>query len=165
LAGQRILLDWPLDRACDIGASQCPVFAAAYGQTQPLSANTHHTGLIGNPIRQNPIQLNDVICRLNPSNRQLVIRIRELTSEPIRAYPYYFQPTCPLTPLRNIVMSKMNHHRPRFRSLSKTYESIDGSDVPTEFRNTPRFRKSKAELRMEAEEALRRFALQGRSSK
>jgi hypothetical protein len=62
-------------------------------------------------------------------------------------------------------MSKMNHHRPRFRNSSKTYESIDGSDVPAEFRNTPRLRKSKAELRIEAEEAVRKFHLQGRSSK
>jgi len=60
-------------------------------------------------------------------------------------------------------MGKINHHRPRFRNPSKAYESIDGSDVPAEFRNTPRFRKSKAELRIEAEEAMRRFALQNDS--
>jgi hypothetical protein len=53
----------------------------------------------------------------------------------------------------------MNYNRPSFRDSSRAYESIDGSDLPREFWGTPRFsrRRSKAELRHEADEAFREF--------
>lgn len=121
--------------------------------------SSHRADRKDTPTESNPAnQLRDLICRVNPSNREIVIRIREFTSEPIRAYPYCFQHTCPrranrAREIRNIIMSKMNHNRPRFRNPDKAYESIDGSDIPAEFRNSPQLSKSKAELRVEAEEA------------
>jgi hypothetical protein len=56
-------------------------------------------------------------------------------------------------------MGKMNHHRPSFRNPGKSYESIDGSDLPREFWGSGPFRKgpSKAALRREADEAFRQF--------
>jgi hypothetical protein len=64
-------------------------------------------------------------------------------------------------------MSKMNYNRPSFRDPSRVYESIDGSDIPEEFRRgTRRYAKwkSKAELRREADEAWREFNLKKRNA-
>jgi hypothetical protein len=56
-------------------------------------------------------------------------------------------------------VKKLNYNRPSFRSPGKTYESIDGSDLPREFWGSRPFRKgpSKTELRREADEAFRQF--------
>jgi hypothetical protein len=54
-------------------------------------------------------------------------------------------------------MSARNWDRPSFKTRGRTTESISGSDVPAEFRTTPRLPRPKAALRREAEKALRDF--------
>ena len=53
-------------------------------------------------------------------------------------------------------MGGRNWDRPSFRTRGRLTESISGADVPAEFRNMPQsLPKSKAELRSEAEAAIR----------
>jgi hypothetical protein len=55
-------------------------------------------------------------------------------------------------------MGRRDFNRPTFRTRGRQTESISGSDVPSEFRTTPRMPRPKADQRREAEKALREFA-------
>jgi hypothetical protein len=44
-----------------------------------------------------------------------------------------------------------------FKTRGRTTESITGSDIPAEFRSPPRPRQPKAELRSDAEQAVKEF--------
>jgi hypothetical protein len=54
-------------------------------------------------------------------------------------------------------MGRRDFNRPTFRTRGRSTESITGSDVPSEFRATPRLPIPKADQRREAERALRDF--------
>ncbi len=54
-------------------------------------------------------------------------------------------------------MGRRDFNRPSFRTRRRSTESITGSDVPSEFRTTPRLPRPKADMRREAEKALRDF--------
>jgi hypothetical protein len=54
-------------------------------------------------------------------------------------------------------MTRRDFRRPTFRTRGRATESITGSDVPSEFRTTPRWPRPKKELRREGEKALREF--------
>jgi hypothetical protein len=47
--------------------------------------------------------------------------------------------------------------RPYFKTRGHTTESITGSDIPAEFRSAPRQTRPKAELRSDAEQAMKEF--------
>lgn len=63
----------------------------------------------------------------------------------------------PLTQPMEHTMAARNWDRPSFRTRGRTTESITGSDMPSEFRTTPRMPRPKADLRREAEQAVRAF--------
>jgi hypothetical protein len=55
-------------------------------------------------------------------------------------------------------MSGRNWDRPVFRTRGRDTESINGQDIPAEFRSAPQAAtRSKAEQRAEAERAVREF--------
>jgi hypothetical protein len=53
--------------------------------------------------------------------------------------------------------SSRNFSRPYFKTRGRTTESITGSDIPAEFRSAPRPRRAKADLRIDAEQAVKEF--------
>jgi hypothetical protein len=54
-------------------------------------------------------------------------------------------------------MKNTNWQRPTLRLRGRPTEDVAGADVPREFRAAPRPQRSKADLRREADQALRTF--------